>query len=196
MNKSDVRVSKALSYLLRHGAEKEKLRLSSDGYARVDDILKHRTLQNVTLADVQRVVKNNEKQRFKLIQDNGGVWKIRANQGHSIAVDVAMKPIRSAEDAPVVVHGTSRAAYRLIATTGGLKPMGRQHIHFALGLPGATGVISGMRASCEVFIYIDLEQALADGIPFFRSENGVILSPGDKTGCIAPSYFSRVVTRT
>lgn len=193
MNKSDVQISKALSYLLRHGAEKENLRLSRDGYAMVNDILKHRTLQNVKLADVQRVVKENEKQRFALVFTDG-IWKIRANQGHSIKVDVAMTPIHTAEEAPIVVHGTSRAAYRLISKSG-LKPMGRQHIHFAQGLPGQSGVISGMRSSCQVLIYIDMAKALADGIPFFRSENGVILSPGDKSGCVATAYFARVEYR-
>ncbi|CAN0056248.1 unnamed protein product, partial [Sphacelaria rigidula] len=53
--------------------------------------------------------------------------------------------------------------------------MNRTHIHFATGLPGDNGVISGMRAGCKVLIYVDVAAAMADGIRFFRSTNNVIL---------------------
>ena len=66
--------------------------------------------------------------------------------------------------------------------------MGRLHIHMAVGLPGGTGVISGMRFRCAVHIYVDLPRALAAGIPFFISLNRVILSPGP----IPPEFFARV----
>lgn len=194
---TDIRLSKTLSYLLRHGAEKEGIPISPDGFVAVDRLLQHPTLRNVTMKDINRVVESNDKQRYMLISQatpSGDKWMIRANQGHSMKVAVKMAAITSPSDAPVVVHGTSRAAYASIKKSG-LKPMGRQHIHFAAGLPGAGGVISGMRASCQVQIYIDLERALSDGIPFFKSENGVILSPGDKSGCIPPAYFKQVELR-
>ncbi|PIK40032.1 putative tRNA 2'-phosphotransferase 1 [Apostichopus japonicus] len=75
----------------------------------------------------------------------------------------------------------------------GLKKMNRTHIHFAQGEPGDGEVISGMRGSCQLMIYINLEKALSDGLSFFVSKNGVVLSPGDPSGCISPSYFSDVV---
>jgi RNA:NAD 2'-phosphotransferase (TPT1/KptA family) len=56
--------------------------------------------------------------------------------------------------------------------------MNRCHIHFATGLPGENGVVSGMRRSSEVLIFIDLHKAITDGVPFYISENSVILCPG------------------
>lgn len=93
-----------------------------------------------------------------------------------------------------VVHGTYHGAWPLILASGGLKSMGRTQVHFATGpsldevLPnGRQGrptqqqkqtVISGMRSDAQILIYIDLKKALAAGCPFYRSENGVILSEG------------------
>lgn len=70
----------------------------------------------------------------------------------------------------------------------GLSKMRRQHIHFAIGEPGAQEVISGMRKSCEIMIFIDLKSALDDGIKFYLSENKVVLSSGIN-GIIPPKYF-------
>jgi 2'-phosphotransferase len=70
--------------------------------------------------------------------------------------------------------------------------MTRNHIHFAKGLPGDSGVISGMRSSAQVLIYLNVPLALQDGVPLLLSANGVILSPGIK-GVIAPKYFLKAV---
>jgi 2'-phosphotransferase len=53
----------------------------------------------------------------------------------------------------------------------------------------------GMRNSADVIIHVDLEKALAAGIKFYLSANGVVLTEGDETGFLAPEYFSRVETR-
>ena len=75
--------------------------------------------------------------------------------------------------------------------------MNRNHIHFATGLLGEEGVISGMRYSCNVLIYIDLVKALEGGIKFFKSENGVILTEGlNGEGCLPKDYFAKVVNKT
>ena len=79
---------------------------------------------------------------------------------------------------PYVVHGTTAHAWPMIKNTG-LNKMGRNHIHFAIGLPKDAGVISGMRASSAVLIELDLAKVLAAGnIPMYISTNNVILSPG------------------
>lgn len=96
-----------------------------------------------------------------------------------------------------VVHGTFHSTWPVILQSGGLRCMGRNHIHFATGpslesvlavhdgdtaqgksKPDDSRVISGMRRDAQVLIYIDVRKALAAGIPFWRSENGVILSEG------------------
>lgn len=71
--------------------------------------------------------------------------------------------------------------------------MNRQHIHLAIGLPSAGNVISGMRSSCQVAIYIDLPKAIKDGIKFYRSANDVILCPGNSDGFLRPKYFLKVI---
>ena len=103
-------------------------------------------------------------------------------------------PITDASQFPVVIHGTNTKAWDLIREGGGLKPMTRTHIHFAKGKFGVEGVVSGIRASANVFIYVDLANALLDGVPFYVSTNGVILSPG-KDGILPLNYFSKVESR-
>lgn len=71
--------------------------------------------------------------------------------------------------------------------------MNRLHIHFASGLLSDPNVKSGMRHSANVFIYIDAVKAMADGIRFYTSANGVILSEGvGEKGTIDPKYFLKV----
>jgi 2'-phosphotransferase len=71
--------------------------------------------------------------------------------------------------------------------------MNRQHIHLSEDFPGSKSVISGMRANCEIAIYIDVKKAMQDGIKFYRSANNVILSPGDENGFLKPKYFLKIV---
>lgn len=65
-----------------------------------------------------------------------------------------------------IVHGTFLDAWKFIKETG-LNSMQRNHIHFAVGYPGEEEVISGMRKTCEVFIELDVELALKNGIELY-----------------------------
>lgn len=76
----------------------------------------------------------------------------------------------------------------------GLKVMNRTHIHMAKGLPKEEDVISGMRSSCQVIVYIDVEKAFSDNIEFLESKNGVILTKGID-GTLPTKYFKKVVNR-
>ena len=107
-----------------------------------------------------------------------------------------METITSASDYPTIIHGTHRKAWALISQDPkGLNRMKRNHIHFATGMIGEKGVISGMRFTCSVLIFVDLEKALADGIKFFKSENGVVLTEGENgEGFLSKEYFKKVVT--
>nr|KAF6468451.1 tRNA phosphotransferase 1 [Rousettus aegyptiacus] len=90
----------------------------------------------------------------------------------------------------------SRETPALVLSSGPIKVTpcrGRTHIHLAPGLPGDPGVISGMRPNCEVAVFINGPLALADGIPFFRSANGVILTPGNADGFLLPKYFKEAL---
>ncbi|CAC5418578.1 TRPT1 [Mytilus coruscus] len=195
--KSDIQLSKALSFILRHGAERQGYKMMPGGFLYVDEILKRQNnLRDYNLDDVRRIVETNDKKRFHMEPDKEtGKMKIRANQGHSIEVeDLELKPLLSANEVSMVIHGTYYASWEKIKHTG-LSRMGRNHIHFAAGEPGENGVISGMRQSCEVMIFINLETALADGFKFFRSANNVILCAGNEDGVIPPKYFVEAVQR-
>ena len=120
---------------------------------------------------------------------------IRAVQGHTMACvksDALLDKITNPFVFTKVVHGTYYEPLPLIQK-GGLYKMARNHIHLAIGYPGG-GVISGMRTSCEVVIELNLTKAIygVHKIPFFISENKVILSEGLKDGSIPPQYFRAI----
>ncbi|XP_052430456.1 tRNA 2'-phosphotransferase 1 [Carassius gibelio] len=190
----DVRLSKSLSYALRHGAIKMGLQLNSDGFVFVDELLAHQQFCSFSLQDVERVVDSNDKQRFKLCNHpEDGRLQIRANQGHSVQVtDLELRAVALDDpDCPrEAVHGSYMKHWPSIRSQG-ISRMNRTHIHLAPGLPGEGGVISGMRPSCDLAVYIDVAKAMKDGIQFFWSDNGVLLTPGDAAGMLAPRYFSR-----
>lgn len=188
-------ISKRLSYILRHGAFRMKLYMNKNGFAYVNDILTFPGYRDVFEDDIIRIVETNEKQRFHLQYDRYGYLMIGANQGHTIKCEeLKLQPITDAEAYPCVVHGTTYNAWDNIKRNG-LKTMGRNHIHFASGEPGEKDVVSGMRSSSKVLIYIDLEKALEYGIKFFLSRNKVILSEGDEHGKIDPFLFKSVIDR-
>jgi len=175
-----------------------------DGYVRVNDLLASPRLSSPTqldLATLQRIVESDSKKRYMLLESPdevaptaGEIWWIRANQGHSLKeVKLDLKPIMSAADIPTAVHGTSKAAWESISVQG-LSRRTRNHIHLAQGVP-EDGVISGMRKSAQVLIYIDVRKALDAGMFFFLSENGVVLTEGDEHGILSTEYFLRVEDR-
>ena len=76
----------------------------------------------------------------------------------------------------------------------GLSRMGRHHVHLVKELPGEKGVISGMRRNAEVFIWVNVHEAIKGGLTFYESANGVILCGGQNgDGIIPPAYFSVVI---
>lgn len=71
--------------------------------------------------------------------------------------------------------------------------MKRKHIHLAKGTLDDPNIISGIRKDVQIYIFIDLAKALADGIKFYESDNGVILTPGNAEGYLEPKYFEKVI---
>jgi len=211
----EVAISKALSKLLRHAAEDEGLALDGEGFARVDQVMQWQRLKSlqVTFTDIRTAVTDNAKQRFSMkpnpainpqpdsTSEEPSNWVIRANQGHSIAIDSAalLAPITlEAGNVPeVVVHGTYCAVYQLIVESGGLKKMSRNHIHFSTGLPeDKEGVVSGMRGNAEILFYVDIRKSLEDGgMLWWISENGVVLTEGDENNLVPTKYWKKVEGR-
>ena len=198
----DTRLSKKMSAVLRHRIQENGLGpvLRPDGYVPLAALLAAPGFGGVSEADVRRVVARNDKQRFSLTTGPDGATHIRANQGHSIGGldddEMLERLDASSVDTPTrAVHGTSLAAWPAILASGGLSPMSRRHVHLAADLPrSGTGVISGMRASAQVHIWVDVAAAAAAGVPFYRAANGVILTPGaPASGVLPDAYFCRVV---
>jgi len=75
--------------------------------------------------------------------------------------------------------------------------MSRNHVHLAADLPGEGGVISGMRASCELVVYVDVRAAVLEGgLNFYTSSNGVVLTPGlGEHGILSLDYVTKVENR-
>ncbi|KAJ1972365.1 tRNA 2'-phosphotransferase [Dimargaris xerosporica] len=114
------RISKSMSYILRHGAEKEGIPIRTDGFVAVTDLLQHQSLRKCTLETLQQVVASDNKQRYTLVQLPTGErsqWLIRANQGHSLLVsDLALTKIQSPKEIPIAIHGTYKRHWPTIGT--------------------------------------------------------------------------------
>ncbi len=207
---TSTKLSHALSWALRHAGPDIGLTMIPAGWVPVQEIIesKHPRLKGTTLEALEEVVTTNDKQRFALSMrpgsDFGGdslgenskeILCVRANQGHSIKTidpDLLLTKLSSEEvkNLACIVHGTNSEAWKCIADQG-LSKMNRTHIHFATGLPEDGGVISGMRKSASVHIFIDSDACVRDGIEFYISENGVVLTDG-VNGILPTKYFLKV----
>merc|ERR1719413_209642 len=97
------------------------------------------------------------------------------------------------EDPEVIaecVHGTYLVHWPFIKRQG-LSKVARNHIHLANGMP-EDGKIRGMRATAELFVYVDVPRAMEEGVVFYRSKNDVILTQGIN-GWLPPKYFHKAV---
>jgi len=201
-------VSKALTQVLRHKAANIGLHIRPDGYIVLDEVLSCSMMKKYkpTLEEIQAIVKTSDKQRFTLTEDSGSLL-IRANQGHSmqeVQDELLLERLQPASEGggasmlpAQVVHGTYLRHWPSIQKrgllAGGTKgERFRKHVHFATGLPHDGHVISGMRESCELAIYLDVERALDRGLPLYRSANEVILSPGFD-GAVPAELFLRAI---
>lgn len=184
------KVSINLSKILRHQAENRNLKINDGGWVKLDDILRCKEFKGISIDEINYIVENNNKKRFStnIVND---ILYIRANQGHSINKikdDNLLTEIKDVNYINNVVHSTFRKNLGLIKKNG-LCKMKRNHIHFAK----TKNVSSGIRKNADVYIYIDVAKAMNDGIKFYESSNGVILSPGiGKEGIISQKYFSDV----
>ncbi|PTB67444.1 hypothetical protein BBK36DRAFT_1115682 [Trichoderma citrinoviride] len=208
----EVLVSKALSRLLRHQAANAGIQLDAEGFAPLDEVMKWGPLRslNITFAEIKDVVASNEKQRFTMklnpsisVEEASSTqepshYLIRANQGHSIKIESSahLEPItlKAGNVPPKVVHGTYFAFWPAIEETGGLKVMGRNHIHCSTGTP-EEGAVSGMRKDAELIVEIDVEKSLQEGIQWWRSDNGVLLTEGGEGGVLSTRFFKKVTGR-
>jgi len=166
MSKSKIKnVSKFLSLLLRHKPETIGLMLDENGWADIDELISKSKEIALTRALIDEVVADSDKQRF-IIEGN----KIRANQGHSIAVDLEFKAVRPPD---MLYHGTATRFLDSIMQ-GGLTKQQRLHVHLSKNIETATAV--GKRHGKVVILEVESKKMFEDGYEFYLSENEVWLT--------------------
>ena len=163
------KTSKFLSLILRHKPETIGISLDENGWAEVSEILEgiNREGQRINMAILEEIVETNNKKRFCFNEDK---TKIRANQGHSIEVDVELSPTTPP---PVLYHGTADRFYESIARDG-LQKRSRNHVHLSADTETAVNV--GKRHGSPIVLKIDTEAMLTGGAVFYLSKNNIWLT--------------------
>jgi putative RNA 2'-phosphotransferase len=180
-----VRVSKRMSLALRHRPERFGLAPDRAGWVPVADLL---AALRISRADLDAVVVGNDKQRFAVEPTPAGD-RIRANQGHSIPVDLGLAPTPPPE---LLYHGTGAAVLPAILAQG-LRRGGRHHVHLSADLATARRV--GARRGGAVAILTVAAAAMArDGHLFYRSANGVWLADAVPAAYLTPLAGQPTVT--
>ncbi|AAQ99103.1 unknown [Neodiprion lecontei nucleopolyhedrovirus] len=168
---AETQISKSMCYLLRHDKNFVK---RSDGFVSID------TLAEKLNIDKQRITEIAHKDSKNRYEINNSM--IRAVQGHSNPhVIFQMEKVNIDYDG-IAVHGTFKKHLNSIMLHG-LKRMSRNHIHLGTSKKNA-------RKNAEVFVYIDIQKCLKNGILFHFSSNGYILTTGID-GTIPSKYISK-----
>jgi putative RNA 2'-phosphotransferase len=175
-----VRVSKRLSYVLRHRPESIGVRLDAAGWVDVAALLAALARHGLPLtrAELEHVVAGNDKRRFAF--DRTGT-RIRASQGHSVAVSLGYEATRPPDE---LFHGTVERFLPAILDEG-LRPGNRHAVHLSPDIRTARTV--GARRGRPVVLRVDAAAMAADGRTFTRSANGVWL-----VDAVPPAYLSRI----
>ncbi|WP_137936155.1 RNA 2'-phosphotransferase [Chitinivorax sp. B] len=169
MTNTTIQLSKFLSYVLRHDPGSIGLTLDEHGWADVNMLLSQANAagQSITMDLLQQVIRDNDKQRFALSPDGK---MIRANQGHSIKVNLALEDIEPPQQ---LFHGTATRFLETIRRQG-LKPASRHDVH--LSVDRETAVKVGSRHGTPAVLIIDSTSMYRDGYTFQCSANGVWLT--------------------
>lgn len=219
-DKENIRISKLLSKILRHKAENYGLKIDESGLVSVNDLLNLQIFksQKITFDKINQIVQSNNKKRFKLVKnESNGLFYICALQGHSInSINQTpeMVSLSNSQLPDLIIHGTTLHNWHLIEKSNALSRMKRNHIHFTQYLSSEmidkiklsdptlnlsysndnkSDAITGIRYNCQVLIFLDIEKLRNSDLIFYKSANGVILSPGDVHGTISSDYFKHVV---
>jgi len=168
----DIKASKFLSLVLRHDPSKASIDLDKEGWGSVQKLIKNTDL---TFEQIERVVLNNNKQRFAF---NVSKTKIRANQGHSIDVDLKLMPLMPPA---LLYHGTATRFLTSIYHKG-IQKQKRNHVHLSY-LISTARIVGSRHGKCAV-LEIDSMTMYLDGKQFYQSDNGVWL-----TDEVQPKYI-------
>lgn len=167
--KTNKEISKFLSLILRHHPEKINIILDEYGWVNVQELLDKLNQNNwqVDRDKLDEVVKTNDKQRFIFDETK---QKIRANQGHSIEVDLGLSPVQPPD---FLYHGTAQKYIESIQKEG-LTKQSRQHVHLSENIETASKV--GQRHGKLVMLKIKSKEMNDKGFHFYLSANQVWLT--------------------
>ncbi len=165
-----VRISKLLSLALRHDPTALGLTLGTQGWASVDDVIAGllRTGIDVGRDELEELVATSDKQRFAISADGA---QIRANQGHSIAIDLGLPPAMPPE---TLLHGTVARFARAIERDGLLRGA-RTHVHLSEDEATAR-IVASRRSGAKTFVEVRARAMHDEGFVFLRADNGVWLT--------------------
>lgn len=166
-----IKLSKEISYALRHKPEEYNLSLDEEGYVFISDLLnsinsKNHYSKTITIDDVYEVIRISDKKRLDIKDD-----MIRALYGHSVETT-----IQKVEAIPpdVLYHGTSHKVIDLIMSDG-LKPMNRQYVHLSTSIDVAKK-IGQRRDNNPIVIKVNAKKAYEDGFSFYYGSDNIWLS--------------------
>lgn len=176
------KVSKFISLILRHKPEEACITLDKNGWADTKALVKGvaEKYPGFTINDLIQIVKTDEKQRYAFTPNFA---RIRANQGHSIPVDLELLPV---EPPKYLYHGSGRK-YQDSIIKDGLIPKSRQYVHLSDDFQTAVKV--GERHGDPVVFHVCSGEMYKDGFIFYRSENGVWLTDRVPTNYIEGMTF-------
>ena len=164
MNRLYTRISKFMSYILRHHPERFNIELDADGYTDLKTIIKQirQKFPNYQIDEhhIKQIIKESEKRRFEIVGD-----KIRAFYGHSIAKKIKMQKAEHVPDK--LFHGTNSKAFQKIKKEG-LKRKSRQYVHLSETEETAYSV-GKRRTEKPIILVIDSWRAVKQGINFYKS---------------------------
>lgn len=170
-------IGKFISLVLRHEPQQIGLELDSNGWADVQDLISKSAQHGVHFnnEELEEIVETNDKKRYSFNDDK---TLIRANQGHSIQVDLELNAVEPPE---YLYHGTADRFLDSIREKG-ISKMSRQHVHLSKEKDTASNV--GSRHGRVVVLMVQSGQMYKDGIEFYISDNGVWL-----TDYVDPKYI-------
>lgn len=169
MTQDLIKTSKFISLVLRHKPEEIGLVLDGQGWADIGELIEKAGRHGMALTRevIARIVETSDKQRFSI--DASG-QRIRANQGHSVDIDLGLAPTEPPE---TLFHGTAETTVAAIRAEG-LKAGQRQHVH--LSPDEDTAIRVGRRHGRPVVLRIAAGRMRESGHVFFLSTNGVWLT--------------------
>lgn len=166
MNEWFVKLSKFLSFILRHNPEKYNIKLDKKGYASLEDILEvlndRFKNQDISIDTLKTMIEKSEKKRYEIKND-----KIRAYYGHSFKKKIEFPELKENEYPKELYHGTTPNAFKKIKNEG-IKKKGRQYVHLSEDIKTAIKV-GKRRSKRPIVLKIDIDKAKKMGTRLSKS---------------------------